>query len=866
MNNYKPNEYEIEFKIANKLKFFKNIQQFLHVERFEKTKIYYFKNERVIEDLVTNKFRYEKKKTIMKKVFKLDFYPYEIQLKISKETTLSEKIDIKNSNTSCYRYRLIFSKNDFPFEIDLSLRVFPNNKNNKLPEFTDEDLFNPIYNSSHDYYMIYDLEFEILPDYKGSNEDAFNQLKDLLKMTSEEYSGKIQNIEKYENINEDINIENENINEYKHKDIENKNINKNENKQIGSDIDELISEIINKTFNFVKTPQVSVLTNKVLDIIDLSNFVYLEKTDGLRTLLIYYDNNLYTYRAKEGLIKIQNPFKTKNENIFIVDSEFFKDKYYVFDVYYVNKDIRTLGFIERMKIFDSFIKTNEIIITKDYKEVNSIPLKDLIKYGMTKRPNVDGIVLQSKEGYDLNIWLKKEYQYKLKPLELTTTDFLYKWIDSEKCYYLYLIGSFGELVFNLKARPRCLQKAYEPFKINLKNMPKQNSYLILFDTPLFDNMYKCNVGINELKNIEGFDSSKQLKNIEGCLDGLIIETSYFASEDRKYQQTPIRIRHDKVNPNGYKIGLANACILFSPPTSENHYFNKITNEEVEHNFKLNNGEGELLIDTFHQFNQKIRDYTFKKLKDVIDENESISKNESINKYKTAFDLCGGRGSDLKRLYSLGFNNIIAADADAEALVTYSLKAIFYKAWNNIDSKNIGKLTLNCLCEPLGNNGKEMKLILDMEKRYEFKKSDLIVIDYALHYICNEKYENNLTNLIKIIKTVSHPGSFVLINFYDGDKIIKYKGNFEIFKIKIEPEINGMIKAYMPLPTIEKDGYREEPLILNKHIQFLQNNGLSIINDYYPVLEEEFKEMKTNSDFENKIMDYLSCIRSIIMKV
>jgi hypothetical protein len=891
IEKYKPNDYEIEFKITNKYKFIKNIQQFLHVDKFEKTKIYYFNSDsskkskstqkiRILENMENHKEICEQKDVLIKDKIKLNYYPYEIQIKVSKESEIKQNEIQKNkANSICYRYRLIFSCvefKDFPFEIDLSMRVFPKNNKDNLPAFTDEDVFNPTYNSSDDYSVVYDLEFEILKDYKGTIESAFKQLEKLLMKTNEEYVGKLDSTSNSKlkitgkdsnsdsdsdsDLNSTLKLTGKDLNSDSDSDSDLNSTLKLTGKDSNSDSDFKLNELIESTFDFRKTPQVNVLTNKIIDTIDLSNFVYLEKTDGLRTLLIFDSNVLYSYRIKEGLSVISDSILNSNLK-FVVDSELFEDKYYVFDVYYINQDIRELPFIERMNKFKKFLENsnsiNNIIKLKTYSEIDINKLSELINYGMTKRPNVDGIVFQSKEGYSLDEWLKKDYQYKLKPLELTTTDFLYKWIESEQCYYLYLIGTFGELLFNLRARPRCLQKAYTPLNIDLKNIEKRSDgYLILFDTPLFENMYKCEIDIEDIKRIENLNSEIDL-NKKGCLDGLIIETSYFM-ENRKYQQTPIRIRWDKVNPNGYRIGFANACILFSPPTAENHYFHKITNEDIAKTFKLGeplNEKGESLINTFHVINQKIRDYTFEVLKDYLKSQES--------KTKTAFDLCGGRGSDLKRLYSLGFNNIIAADADVEALTTYAIKGIFYRSWN----LNFGKLSLNCIHEPLGNDGKELNLILKMKQRYEFKKSDLIVIDYALHYICDFNFEKNLKNLMKIIKNVSNPGAYILINFYDGDKIIKNDGNFKIFKIKItKNNYTDEIKAFMPLPTIEKNGYREEPLLLNKHIELLKNEGMNILKDYYPVEENDFVNDLEDIEMGVNMIDYLKCIRSIIGRV
>ena len=909
--NYSPKDYEIEYKITNKLSFFKRIQQFLDVEKFERTIIHYYKSTNknknkydfsenirkieYIDEIKSNNktIKYEIKTLKYKNNIEFDNYELSnILLKVSKEKSISEDkfnemIDKKliKEYKKCYRYRLIFNyslSSDFPFEIDLSLRVFPKSYNSNIPSFTDEDLFNPTYINSDEFSTVYDLEFEILKTYSKSIDSAFKELMKLLKKACEEKEGKI-----ITNSNYDIKLLLEDITDT------NETINLNgRNKIKGGDNFDEIDKFIerNKTFDFRRTPQVSVLTNKILQTVNLKNFVYLEKTDGLRTLLVNDSTGLYSFRNKEGLIKI---FDSICNSVFIVDSEYFKNKYYIFDVYYVNIDIREMSFINRMNVFKELKLNTDNIIVKEWKEVikndnndkevlnnnkenkesNNIytesdkkQIEEILKYGMTKRDGVDGIVFQSKEGY--KEWLKKDYQYKLKPLELTTTDYLYKYHPSSKIYYLFLCGSFGELIFNLRARPRCLKDAYDLVNLNVKKLDTtQKQFKILFDTPLFENMYFSCPTEDEIKKIEGINeikendkdksvnmtSARNDKNEikEGCLDSLIIETMYDLKTNR---QIPIRIRSDKEYPNSYRVGLANACILFSPPVPpDEYYFQNITKESVEKAFENSTIkiDGEELINSFHLINQRIRDYTFSKLKKYLN-NTKIETD-----YLSCLDLCGGRGSDLKRILNLGFNNIIAVDADAEALTTYSIKSIFYKALKNNEGKPITqkKLSLNCIKHTLGNKD-DLKLALLLKRRYEFKPFELVVIDYALHYICNDNYKNNLKNLVKMLSTVCAPKALILINFYDGDKIVKKNGEFKIFKIEIEGN-----EAKMPLPTIEINGYRKEPLVFQNHIDVLKSEKLKILEDYYPNKEKKFDEGCV--DYMN---DYLNCIRSIIFEI
>lgn len=64
---------------------------------------------------------------IYKKDVNLNFYTFNLPLKISKENEVKENeiIDLSPYST-CYRYRLTFEKIDLPFKIYFSTSVFPN--------------------------------------------------------------------------------------------------------------------------------------------------------------------------------------------------------------------------------------------------------------------------------------------------------------------------------------------------------------------------------------------------------------------------------------------------------------------------------------------------------------------------------------------------------------------------------------------------------------------------------------------------------------------------------------------------------------------------------------------------------------------
>ena len=846
IEGYDPKKYEVEYKITNKLQFFANMQKYLTPQSFEHVIIYYsepvrhrFESIRIFEELDGSK-RVETKRIRYVATIPLDTYPYSMKLKISTErpNPPEEKYNIINM---CHRYRMSFTRPDFPFRVDLSLRVFPTSPASLLPTFTEEDLIHPSYKESTEYGWVYDMEFEVIK-YITNATDAFYDLCKLIKQCVDEHqnSGGIQ-VMQY-SVGELLGGDDEDV-----QSISSSSSSEQPNK--------LLQQLVHDTFDFTRTPQVSVMTNRIIQTVDLHNFVYLEKTDGLRTLIVCRKGKYYTYTHKDGIQQLTHDGLPKCSHTFVIDTELKDGKYYIFDVYYVDGDVRERDFKSRMSMMTQLLepmsREDSILITKSYKEAINPKLsyteniKQLIDHAMTVREGVDGIVFQSKEGY-MN-WLRQDYQYKLKPLELTTTDYLYKYIPHRSCYYLYCGGNFAELIFNLRARPRCMTEAYSIFGWNVKNLPKQDIYNILFDTPLFNQMYTCSPTDDELKKLTDISQTAA----EGCLDGLIVETRF---DPNTMRQIPVRVRSDKSYPNSYRVGLGNACILFSPPVPPNeYYFQSITPENVQKVYGVD--DGEKLISAFHIINQKIRNHTFETL-------YAHMTHLDFTSYITALDLCGGRGSDLQRLVNLGVNNVIAVDSDREALVSYSIRGIFYKSFKpplHIPTPPAKRLNLNCICRQLG-QADDMKLIVDIKERYEFKQCDIVVIDYALHYICNS--DDNLINLVNIISAIKAPTTLILVNFYDGDKILKRveakskTATFGIFKI----EVDGM-SAKMPLPTIDQSGYREEPLLLNKHLGILQKHGWTIVHDYYPLISNP--EL-ANPDYPD-ITEYLQCIRSVIFK-
>lgn len=714
-----------------------------------------------------------------------------IVTKYSIETTLPSITEIlQKSTVDNYqrRGRLTFTKKGFPFKIDVSIRYLGNEDldiettKERLNSFSiDEiDIIKPKIVKGLD--IKFDVEFEALDSYSQTAIEDFNQVLEFI-----------------------------------------------------TGFDTRTFEELKTKIDITRTPQVGILTNEVIKKIPQNEFVWLDKTDGIRNLIAFIDKKMFVYTVVGSLEFVGN---VDFSDTIIADSENFKNKYLIFDAYYINKDIRNKPFEERMNLMKEFLNKNPIknIEVKKYFEIED--WDKLIKYATTKRDGTDGVVLQLKEPYDVENWNRGYYSYKLKPRELITTDFLIKKLPGLNSYQLYLTGSAFDIATNLKIKPRVDKFSQEFFGYESHNLDIHQTYNVLFASPLFENMH-C------------YNPQKEDMEVE---DGKIYEMSPIMKGKEFIRWKPIRCRTDKIRPNGYKVGNSNVGILFSPPVAPgNDYFAHV-NEQSTSEFS------EELINSFHVVTQHIRTYIF----DSLRYNNRILKREHLQ----CLDLAGGRGGDLAHLYSLGVSNLFAVDADAEALVKYASKiqTVKKKMVEHILSYDIntkGSILFNAVCGMLGTDNNE--IMNELLKREEFKhcNTDLIVINYAIHYLCGENRSKNFKALAELCEKCLTKDGLIVITYYNGDQIIKKNGKCGCFDIKIN-KLKNYTEALMPLPTISKCGYQAEPLVLNSEFEeFI--NYFDVVDKFYPLDDKKLQNVICKNEHYEKFYDYLECINTIILK-
>lgn len=473
--------------------------------------------------LNTPQIRYEKKELLYKTIYDVDVFcsndsvkPVQLSLKLSKET----QTDVNNNPVGLIykRVRLSYFIKNSNLRFDITYRYYPVNNDSKLYQ-TKQLRKNDIVIEQDNRYRLY------FPNYyncklviDGEFEVMFNN------------HNQTNNPNSIQPVNIDLSVEHTRL------------------KCLLSNHDYFIENKILKysPFDYTRTPQVNVFTTLDIQSFNYNDFVWSEKIDGVRTLIIIFDNKLLSYRTKSG-INVISPIELEDLNsvgITIIDTEYTESNntYYIFDVYSYNGiDVRGKRYGQRIMSLKDIMPKLQCLDSIKFKilKLNQIQsYHELVNHIITQNSSTDGIVLHHKDEI-LSKWKDSTISYKVKTKSMSTIDFLFKYISELDCYYLYLSGNHLILDSVVKYNSK-----FNSFVLDKK-------YMILFDSPYFKDSFKYQFNSDDVAKLfnKPTDDKKSLHN-------LVIECKY---ENR---WVPIRIREDKVYPNGYKVGLTNSINIF----------------------------------------------------------------------------------------------------------------------------------------------------------------------------------------------------------------------------------------------------------------------------------------------------------------
>ncbi len=393
------------------------------------------------------------------------------------------------------------------------------------------------------------------------------------------------------------------------------------------------------------SPQVNIITNNFIENEDITDYVYEEKFDGERTTLISYIT--YTYKEhKKKVNKNINIFGLSKEsiklintvsisvdpngcyfnNISMVDTEKIciedtKDGnkqyiYIIFDCLLLNNNnYNENNYLERLKKvslfveqFGEYVKCKKIKIKKitlnreeneskkEYNERyrNKIDkFIDIVNTRFTSSdPELENIDIDGLVFHKIHSTFIDGRIYKMKNSFMMTIDFKIMFLNENLTYYLYLIGNASDLI---RLRPVINRYSIPHFGYSIINHPK--SAYMLFDTPFISNAYKFEPTLNWYR--EESDNNKYIsehvkENINKLMqeiinnpksfNGEIVEMALYEQSKGTYIWLPLRVRHDKINSNGYKVGLSIAEYHYNKLSSK--YFKGFKQHKV--NKDINN--------------------------------------------------------------------------------------------------------------------------------------------------------------------------------------------------------------------------------------------------------------------------------------
>ena len=628
-----------------------------------------------------------------------------------------------------------------------------------------------------------------------------------------------------------------------------------------------------------KFPQVGVLTNEILFKNKLSDFVCLEKTDGIHANIIILDSSVYEIKhgKEEELFKLSSNFSKQT----ILDTEQYENMYYIFDCPEVDgEDISKKSYIQRMTIVNQWLDTNsslkQYFVVKQFEYIDKKKLIECIKLinetniSPKTGARVDGIIFQkiNSDYYD------KDYIcYKMKRAVLNTTDFKLIWDESLKCFYLYLIGNYRHVIMNRKLLPRINEKSIEHVNVNLKSNPLPNSFYILFSSPYFENLSLFEPSIHWDTSLYFENEKAQISQLMSSMienpklyDGKIVEMSLDTSSRMDNYWVPMRVREDKMNSNYYDVGLSNCSVVFNPITEQsvedsNNYFTKAENLHF----------GKEITNPYHEINGVIRKYI---IEHTI--NEQLTRKGLIGRNGLCvLDLAGGRGADELELYHCGARNIFAMDSDKTALVQYVERTT---RTPNIDFNFLLKesieptnklrkyIDINAVYGFLGKDNSDIED--DIRGRIEYPKDgfDVVIMNYAIHYLADN--DESLCELMRMVSSLLKKDGLFIFSYFDGERIKdvinENKGKVGPFEIKWKDEMRNI--AMMPLPTIDANGYRAEPLVVNHVFDVINEcQEMKFEDEFEPLAEVGRMGLIDDIEDNEKVAEFLQFIHVRMMR-
>jgi SAM-dependent methyltransferase len=570
----------------------------------------------------------------------------------------------------------------------------------------------------------------------------------------------------------------------------------------------------NDAYRFKNAEGLKQLSNQVIELDknmflknvlpSITKYCITDKVDGKRTLLYISDKS---YAISDDAVEI--PIKVNSTTITVLDTEFYENKYYIFDVLvFDGRVLINEPFTKRMEYFDKLPKS-DLLTTKPFVKLTDSFQKEIAIFKKADKPyEIDGIILTPLDGmYD------SMQVYKYKPIDKLSVDFLIKkcpskllgikpFVDDGKTLYLLFNGIRGD-VFS-KLRMSFVRQYEEIFPgIDTRRPPRYMPIQFQASDKTFSYLFWSD---------------------DNTLDNQIGEFVYM-----KNKWILHKIRHDRQVElargnyfgNNYKVAEMTWVSYEDPLLIETLDLTKVGHYFQEHDNPLQKPS--------RNFNSYVKAKIF----------EQFANSEWV------MDLASGKGQDLFRYAKNGMRNTVFLEIDSIALQELISRKHDFSTSRGGESMAVYTHQID-LNEDFKSNIEKLADI-----NIQAANMDLIMCHFAFHYLIANK--KSLINILKFVNYWLKPGGRFVFTTFDGRAIVKLlnenKGNWTS-KNSADQVKYSIVKQYATT-FLDSIGQQIEVLLPFSNSKYYSEYLVNI--DY---IAEEAGKLGLSLELDQSFGDYL----------
>jgi SAM-dependent methyltransferase len=558
---------------------------------------------------------------------------------------------------------------------------------------------------------------------------------------------------------------------------------------------------------------------------NITNYYLTDKTDGLRTIIYIANNKIYYVNDKLN----QGPIDTSD--VYVIDTELYKETYYIFDVMVYKGEVLTKQpFEKRMQHFSTVSKLSKNFKEKIFAKLSKNFQNDITKYKGYDY-ETDGYILTPADGNYDNMTV-----YKYKPISRLSIDMMLKKCPKkllgitpyigkkDMTLYLLFSGVSGDMFRQLKMD---FVKHYQEIfpAIDKYSLPR---YLPIQFCP-GDFVY-AHLYWDKRDDLDGqvgeFVCTGCMKDCNKLLDMITKGNNIW---ELQHIRTDRVVEIERGNYFGNDVKFADQTWMnYKDPLV-------IENIKVDAYFQENDNPIQKATRNFHSY---VKAQIFAQFKGT----------------EYAMDLASGKGQDLTRYSTYQFKNVVFLEIDNVALLELTKRKYGLSKTTPINIKT-HQIDLN---EKYTTNISRLEDIALQEK-----SMDIIMCNFAFHYLIKNKAA--VINIARFIAHYIKPGGRFIFTAFDANDIIRllneHKGEWTVRvdnngNESTKGEIKHSIKRKYTTSIVEPVGQQIEILLPFSKTQYYTEYLTNIA-----YISIEFEKLGFSLEIDQSFSEYLDSYKT-----